>query len=127
MKKFISIALLLMVTLAQSSQVWDEAFARAKKEHKNVMVVVHEDYCKWCKKMETQTLPDAKIQKKLEKYVILELKRSDRDSVKNLKTFSGAIPSFYFFNANQLLIDEVIGYFDVEDFLGYLTDLEEGV
>lgn len=103
----------------------DHAFERAKKEHKNVMIMVEDPRCKWCTKMKKGALSDQNVQDKLQSYILLKVQRSDKDTAKRIADFTGAIPSFYFMEPNQEVFESVIGYFVTEDFLGYLNDLEE--
>lgn len=103
----------------------DHALERAKKEHKNVMVMVDDPRCIWCTKMKKEALSDQNVQDKLESYILLKVQRSDKVTAKRIKAFSGAIPSFYFMQPDQELFESVVGYFMTEDFLGYLNDIEE--
>jgi len=103
----------------------DHAFERAKKEHKNVMIMVEDPRCKWCTKMKKGALSDQSVQDKLQSYILLKVQRSDKDTAKRIVDFTGAIPSFYFMEPNQEVFESVIGYFMTEDFLGYLNDIEE--
>ena len=43
-----------------SSQIIDKALEQAKKEHKNVFIMFHASWCKWCKKMDA-TINDASV------------------------------------------------------------------
>jgi len=103
----------------------DDAFARAQKEHKDVMVMVEEKHCKWCKKMKKGALSDREVQDKLQSYILLKVKRSDKKTAKRIEAFTGAIPSFYFMQPDKEMIDSVIGYFVTEDFVGYLDEIAE--
>lgn len=100
-------------------------FSLAKKEGKDVIVMVGEDSCRWCKKMKERTLTDTRIQEKMKKYVLVSIKRSDKDSVKQIAEFDGNIPSFFFMHANKELIEPVVGYFKADDFLSYIQEVEE--
>lgn len=101
----------------------DYAFERAKKEHKNVMVMVEDTHCKWCTKMKKGALSDQKVQDKLQSYILLKVQRSDKKTAKRIVDFTGAIPSFYLMQPDQEILESVIGYFLTEDFLGYLNDI----
>lgn len=103
----------------------DHAFERAKKEHKNVMIMVEEARCKWCKKMKKGALSDQKVQERLRSYILLKVRRSDKETANRIEYFTGIIPSFFFMAPDQEMIDAVIGYCITEDFTGYLDELEE--
>ena len=103
----------------------DLAFQRAKKEHKNVMIMVEDTRCKWCKNMKVGALSDPNVQAKLQPYILLKVQRSDKETAKRITEFTGAIPSFYFMEPNQELYESIVGYFATEDFLQFLTEIEE--
>ena len=97
---------------------------KAKKENKNLLVMVSEDYCRWCLKMENETLSQIDIQKKLKDYILVSLKRSDKESVKQLSGFDGNIPSFFFIEPNTDFMESIIGYYEAPVFLDYLIEIE---
>ncbi|PHS34353.1 MAG: thioredoxin family protein [Sulfurovum sp.] len=101
------------------------AFRLAQQEHKKVIVMVGEEYCKWCKKMKARTLTDVRIQEKFKRYILVSIKRSDKTSVKYIPEFDGNIPSFFFMKANRELIEPLVGYFTADDFLQYIKEIEE--
>lgn len=103
----------------------DHAFERAKKEHKNVMIMVEDIRCKWCTKMKKEALSDQSVQDKLQSYILLKVQRSDTKTAKRIVDFTGAVPSFYFMQADKEVVETVVGYFLTEDFLGYLNEIEE--
>ncbi len=103
----------------------DSALYVAQKEQKNVIVMVGEDTCKWCRKMRQRTLTDVRIQKKLQSYILVYLKRSSENIVNNIPDFDGNIPSFFFMKDNRELIESVVGYFTADDFLQYIDEIEE--
>jgi len=115
--------------LNSTSLVWhteiQSALVLAKKEHKNVMVMVGEDTCHWCVKMKKETLAKSCVLKKLQNYALVSVKRSDKNAIKNLEGFDGIIPSFFFMKANEEPIDSIVGYFKADDFIRYIEELEE--
>ena len=114
---------------AYNKLIWetdmDQAFKRAKKEQRNVLAMVEDRRCKWCKNMKIGALSDARVQEKLQAYILLKVQRSDKETAKRIVDFSGAIPSFYFMQPDQEVFESVVGYFMTEDFLGYLNEIEE--
>jgi thiol:disulfide interchange protein len=103
----------------------DLAFERAKKEQKNVMIMVEDTRCKWCKNMKIGALSDPSVQEKMQSYILLKVQRSDKQTSGRIKEFTGAIPSFYFMEPNQELYESIVGFFTPEDFLDFLTQIEE--
>jgi len=103
----------------------ESGYTRAKEEHKNVIIMVGEDSCRWCTKMKKGTLTDKRIMKMLQHYVLVSIKRSDKEAIKYVPEFDGKIPSFFFMNHNKELIEPVVGYFKADDFLTYMKEIEE--
>jgi len=103
----------------------DLAFERAQKEHRNVLIMVEDTRCKWCKNMKMGALSDPNVQAKMQPYILLKVQRSDKETAKRITEFTGAIPSFYFMEPNQELYESIVGYFTTEDFLQFLTEIEE--
>jgi len=109
--------------------IWQDdvktAFELAQKEQKSVMVMVEDVRCRWCIKMKEGALSDAEVQKNLQKYILLKIDRSDNESMESLPGLRGPIPSFHFFTANKRSIDKIAGYYETEDFLGYIKEIAE--
>jgi len=102
------------------------ALETAKKEHKSIMVMVEGEHCRWCKKMKGRTLSDNKVEKRLEKFVVVKVMREDGNAMAKLPPVEG-VPTIFFMKSNKAIIEEVIGYFNVEDFISYIDDVEKKV
>lgn len=102
----------------------DTALALAKKEHKNVMVLVEGENCRWCKKMKYRTLSDESVEKRLEKFVAVKVMREDSSAMSVLPKVKG-VPTIFFMNENKSVLEEIIGYLDVEDFISYINDVDK--
>ena len=125
---FLLVGILFSTTLFAEEIVWikdiNSAFDLAKKEQKTVMVLVEGQNCRWCVKMKQRTLGDENVQKKLESYIIVKVMREDEDAVKDLPIING-VPSVFFMTPKKEVLESVIGYFNVEDFLSYISDVEK--
>ena len=112
-----------------SGQKWyleiPTALSIAQKEQKNLLVMVSEEYCRWCIKMEEETLTQTSIQKKLKEYVLVSVKRSDKKSIQYLDDFDGNIPSFFFIEPQTGFVESIIGYYEASSFLDYLREIED--
>jgi len=75
--------------------------------------------------MKEGALSNAEVQKNLQKYILLKIDRSDNESMESLPGLRGPIPSFHFFTANKRSIDKIAGYYETEDFLGYIKEIAE--
>jgi len=102
------------------------AFTLAKKEHKIVMLMVEGMHCRWCIKMKRRTLADETVRAKLASYVLVKVMREDKSAIKELPHIQG-VPSIFFMTADKKILESVIGYFNIEDFLSYVSDVEKKV
>lgn len=78
MKKFFTLAILSVLFLSINAQqvpsadaVLKEAYAKAAKENKKVMVIFHASWCGWCHKMDT-SLNDPSVQAFFDKNYVIE-------------------------------------------------------
>jgi len=128
MLKMISILLVCTGSLFALDWVKDieTALTLAKKEKKNVMVMVESEHCRWCQKMKHRTLSDENVEKRLKKFVIVKVMRENENAMKHLPEVSG-VPTVFFMTEKKKVIEEVIGYFDVLDFTSYIGDVEKKV
>jgi len=101
----------------------DSALATAKKEHKNVMVMVESDYCRWCKKMKGRTLTDDTVEKILKHFVVVKVMREDSSTMAKLPSIEG-VPTIFFMKDNKAIIETVVGYFNVKDFISFINKIE---
>ena len=126
--RFLLAGTLFSMALFAGEIVWikdiNSAFELAKKEQKTVMVLVEGENCRWCVKMKERTLADENVQKKLESYITVKVMREDDDAVKDLPIING-VPSVFFMTPKKEVLESVIGYFNVEDFLSYISDVEK--
>jgi len=102
----------------------DTAFALAKKEHKIVMVLVEGENCRWCTKMKHRTLSDETVEKRLEKFVVVKIMREDSKAMSVMPQVKG-VPTIFFMKEDKAVIEDIIGYFNVEDFISYINDVEK--
>jgi len=102
----------------------DTAFALAKKEHKTVMVLVEGENCRWCKKMKHRTLSDETVEKRLEKFILVKIMREDPKAMSVMPQIKG-VPTIFFMKEDKAVIEDLIGYFNVEDFISYINDVEK--
>ena len=125
---FLLLGTLFSMTLFAEEIVWvkdiNSAFEMAGKEQKTVMVLVEGENCRWCKKMKYRTLGDENVQKKLKSYIAVKVMRENKYAVKDLPIIHG-VPSIFFMTPKKEVIESVVGYFNVEDFLSYISDVEK--
>lgn len=127
-KMFLLMGMFFSTTLFANEIVWvkdiNSAFKMAKKEQKTVMVLVEGENCRWCVKMKKRTLADAEVERKLQPYITVKVMREDENAVQDLPIIHG-VPSIFFMSPKKEVIESVVGYFNVEDFLSYISDVEK--
>ncbi len=125
---FLLAGIFFSTTLFAGEIVWmkdiNSAFKLAQKEQKIVMVLVEGKHCRWCVRMKDRTLADVNVEKKLKSYIAVKVMREDEDAVKDLPMIHG-VPSIFFMTSKKKVLESVIGYFNVEDFLSYISDVEK--
>ncbi|MDM5272660.1 thioredoxin family protein [Sulfurovum sp. zt1-1] len=131
MRKIISvwaITLLFTSSLFGVELIWEKdtatAFAKAKAEKKNVMLMVEATHCRWCKKMKEETLADKEVRKRLQNYILVMILRSDEKAMKILPESYYPAPTTFFMTPEGEIIEKAIGYFEADDFITYINDVE---
>ena len=129
MKKLLTIMLFLTVSVVADLN-WETeipvALELAKKENKTVMVFVEGENCRWCKKMKHRILSDEKVEQRLQPYIVVKVMQEDKEAVKLLPEIQG-VPTIFFMTADKKILQKVIGYFDVNDFISYIDTVENKV
>lgn len=124
---FKMVAVLFMLSSTLLALEWakdlNTAIITAQKEHKNIMVLVEGKHCGWCTKMKERTLGDASIEKRLEKYVVVKVMRENGNAMAKLPPVNG-VPTIFFMKENKAILEDVVGYFNVQDFTSYINDVE---
>ena len=126
MNKIVLGLLLLSSTLFSVEWVKDidTAFALAKKEHKNIMVLVEGENCRWCKKFKHRTLSDEDVEKRLEKFVLVKVMREDPSATAVLPPIEG-VPTVFFMNENKKVTESILGYRNVRKFTAIIDSVEK--
>lgn len=143
MQNLAVLALLLVFSVNSFSQdklkwySFDEGSALAKKEGKHLIVDFYTDWCVWCKRMEENTYPDAKVAALLKKNFIFVKLNPEKEGTVNFQgqKFSNAqfakaagvsgYPALGYFSPKGEFINIVPGYQEPAKFiqvLQYYTD-----
>lgn len=126
--RLILMTILLMSTLFGTkldfTNDYDAALELAKKENKDVYMLITSEDCRWCRKFENTTLSDDSFVTSLEKeYVILHVSR-DTDKIPS-RFFAKRVPKHYFLTNDGEEIYSFLGYWNIEDFSSFLSDVEK--
>jgi len=129
-KKLFIAFLILLFTQLSADVVWQKDFSQAlelaKKEQKVLMLFVESKSCRWCKKMKSRTLSNEMVIKRLKPYVSVKVMRDNKDVLRDLPAING-VPTIFFMTVDKRVLEKVVGYFNVEDFLSYIDDVEKKV
>ena len=99
-----------------------EGRRRAKREAKPMIVMISEPDCRWCIRMKETTLRDRRIQRLLDGFVRVKIRRSDRAQSGEIKSFDGKIPGFFVMTPRGEVIESIVGYYRADDFFRYLQE-----
>ena len=101
---------------------YDEGVAAAKLQHKKLFVLITSETCRWCRKLETVTMQDPGIIKRInEKYIAVALTRDKERYPKTLQ--AKMVPMSYYLKTDGSIINSVPGYWNVEDYHTILNDV----
>ncbi len=125
--RYIITILLMLSTLQADDITWNSSFAEAKakaqKEEKIIYVVITSETCRWCRKLEATTLEDKVVIKNLnKKYAAVALTRGKDKYPPCLK--APMVPMTYFLAPDGRVIYSVPGYWQIEDYLSMMGDVE---
>jgi len=118
---------------------FEEILKDAKKDKKKIVVNVYADWCKWCKKMDSDTFPDKEVQKELKRnfyFYRMDGESSDiieydgRKWTKAQLTQAFGIrgfPATIFLNYNSQPITVLPGYVDAKTFASILRYIGDNI
>ncbi len=129
MKHLIYILLLCTFSAANADEItyynatWAEIKAKAKTEHKYIMVDCYTDWCGWCKVMEKKTMPDPCIIALMnEKFIAVKMDMEHGEGVTlAMKYHISGYPTFMFFNPAGEIVYISVGYQEPKGFLKELN------
>ena len=126
--KHIILSIIFLSSLMAAELNWlseyEEAVEIAKKEKKDIYVLITSSSCRWCRKFENTTLQDERVLKLLkEKYVLVH---ADKDMDTLPENFNiKSVPRHYFVTSDEKVIFTFAGYWDELDFRSYLRDVDK--
>ncbi len=106
---------------------WNDSFeaakAQAQKEDKIIYALITSETCRWCRKLEDMTLEDKKVIDNLNsKYSAVALTRGKDTYPPCLK--APMVPMSYFLTPEGTVLYSVPGYWNEEDYLSMMEDVE---
>ncbi len=95
--------------------------AQAKKEGKNIYLLVTSEDCRWCRKFESTTLLNDEVINRIQaKFVPVHVTRGKDDYPSFIK--AKMVPMHFFLKSEGRVFHTMPGYWNVEDFLSILND-----
>jgi len=102
---------------------YEAAKVRAAQEQKNILLLITTESCKWCRRLESATLTDARVVERVNAhYVAVHVTRGKDVYPEDL--IAPRVPMSYFLRADGEVIHDMMGYWNVEDYLSVLDDAE---
>ena len=106
---------------------WNDSFeaakAKAQKEDKIIYAVITSETCRWCRKLEKETLEENEVISNLNsKYSAVALTR-DKDSYPPCLK-APMVPMSYFLTPEGTVLYSVPGFWKGEDYLSMMEDVE---
>ena len=102
----------------------DEAFELTKNEHKNIIIMAVSDGCRWCDRLKEESLSNPKVLKQLERYILVQADRETPEERAILPQFRH-VPVLFFATPEREFYDDLRGYYNAEDLLSYLNEVED--
>jgi thioredoxin-related protein len=110
-----------------NQMTYEEALLKAKAENKLLMFSIRATNCKYCDRMEEETLSDITVVNRLNENFITLYYNQDEDQLP-LNLQPNMTPNFVFVNQNEDIIDISLGRQDSDEFLELLdTVLMESI
>jgi thioredoxin-related protein len=101
---------------------YENAFIKAKKEKKLVMIYIYSPECHYCKEMEETTFKDKQVQQTVNRYFVpVKVRKCSKDGQEIRKEYGYlGTPTFHFIEPNGKKIKSIFGAWIKEDFLKIL-------
>ena len=125
--RLVMIVTMFALSLFASGIEWENNFeaakAKAQKEDKIIYALITSETCRWCRKLESTTLEEAKVVENINsKYAAVALTRGKDNYPPCLK--APMVPMSYFLTPEGRVLYSVPGYWSKEDYLSMMDDVE---
>ncbi|MFQ6054945.1 MAG: thioredoxin family protein [Methanosarcinales archaeon] len=109
------------------SKSLDEGFRIAQEQDKPILVYFWAQWCQYCEKLETETLPNEKVSKILKNdFVLVAIDLDEQGEVAQRYGVSYP-PQELFLDKNGTIITRVPGYVDADRFLRELKEVKQSL
>ncbi|CAA6822085.1 MAG: Unknown protein [uncultured Sulfurovum sp.] len=115
-----------VVSVQEEAQVqalsYETVLAQAKRENKIIMLSIRSTDCKYCDRMDEETLSDESVKQELAKDFLILHYNQDLEALP-LELQEGATPMFIFVNKNEDILNMYPGMRNPEEFKEALTQI----
>ncbi|HDZ22141.1 hypothetical protein LCGC14_0302150 [marine sediment metagenome] len=97
-----------------------EAIAEAKQRNTVILVDAYAEWCGWCKKLETDTLSDPRVQERMKGFTLLKINTDEQPDLARRFGVTG-LPTTLVLNAEGEVVFSQPGYMPPERYLALLA------
>ncbi len=104
----------------------EDALAAGKANNQNVLIDFYTDWCKWCKKLDTETYRDSAVIA-LSKEIVFAKINAEVDTVNADKYSIESYPMIVVMDAEGVEIDRIGGFLPAEEFIEEVNNYQKGI
>lgn len=99
-----------------------DALKSAKVQHKPIMIDFYTDWCGWCKKLDSDTYSDPKVNAAAKKFICVKINAEKEPNLANKYGVSG-FPTIIFLDSNGAVLSKIPGYLPPDRFLANMNKI----
>lgn len=99
-----------------------DALKSAKAQHKPIMIDFYTDWCGWCKKLDSDTYSDPKVNAASGKFICVKINAEKEPALAGKYGVSG-YPTIIFLDSNGNVIRKIPGYLPPDGFLANMNKI----
>lgn len=97
---------------------YNEALKMASDRNMKIVLYLHAGWCQWCKKMDSESFPDAKVREALKNYVFADINADENRPIANKYGVQG-IPAVIIIDAQEKVVKKA-NFMDAKKLAGWL-------
>jgi len=99
-----------------------DALKSAKAQHKPIMIDFYTDWCGWCKKLDSDTYSDPKVNAAAKKFICVKIDAEKEPNLASKYGVSG-YPTIIFLDSNGTVLSKIPGYLPPDKFLANMNKI----
>jgi len=100
----------------------ESALKAAKSQQKPVLIDFYTEWCGWCKKLDSDTYSDSRVNSASEKFVCVKIDAEKEPEIANKYGVTG-FPTIIFLDSNASVISTIPGYLPPDEFLANMNKI----